>query len=531
MPVEDATAYEVWYGTLNNSASAAQFGGDIAVLGTAITGLAAETTYYVWIKAKNTAGTSGFSPAATGMSLSPPPPAPNAPTLTPGSTQLTVTWTAVNGATAYEVWRGTSNNSANAAKFGADITGGTTSVVITGLTNETTYYVWIKAKNSMGTSDFSPAASGIPMPLPPAAPAAPALYQADSQLAASWTAVSGATAYEVWYGDSNNSASAARFGSDITGTSAIITGLTNGTACYVWIKAKNSVGVSGFSPAASGTPAAATGVPAAPAAPMVTRGDGTLIVTWIPVEGATEYEVRYGTGAATILFGSFTGTSAVITGLVNTTLYRVRLRAQNSAGYSGYSGNTIAVIAPAAPNITAGDTQLVVSWTTVTGATAYEVWFNEENNAATARQSGGDIFSPQTTATITGLTNGTVYYVWVKAKTAASWSGFSPGASGTPQSHQVTVGYAGGNITITDSAGTAVSGITLSKTGSQTITLNADGAFTGVVWYIDGSNGIVTTKLTLSAAGYAVSKHFVTFTGWWNGAYVSSAPIPFTVTN
>jgi hypothetical protein len=34
--------------------------------------------------------------------------------------------------------------------------------IITGLTNETTYYLWVKAKNSSGISGFSPAASATP---------------------------------------------------------------------------------------------------------------------------------------------------------------------------------------------------------------------------------------------------------------------------------------------------------------------------------------------------------------------------------
>jgi uncharacterized repeat protein (TIGR02543 family) len=86
--------------------------------------------------------------------------APDAPTVTAGNNQLTVSWAAVSGATAYEVWRGTSNNSSSSAKYGGDVSGSSTT--ITGLTNGTTYYIWIKAKNGVNTSGFSPVASGIP---------------------------------------------------------------------------------------------------------------------------------------------------------------------------------------------------------------------------------------------------------------------------------------------------------------------------------------------------------------------------------
>jgi uncharacterized repeat protein (TIGR02543 family) len=86
--------------------------------------------------------------------------APDVPTVTAGNSRLTVSWAAVSGAAAYEVWRGTSNSSASSTKYGEDVSG--LSVTITGLTNGTTYYIWIKAKNGVNTSGFSPVASGIP---------------------------------------------------------------------------------------------------------------------------------------------------------------------------------------------------------------------------------------------------------------------------------------------------------------------------------------------------------------------------------
>ncbi len=88
----------------------------------------------------------------------------------------------------------------------------------------------------------------------PDAPEAAALVSADSQLAVQWTAVDGATAYEVWYNTANDSSTASRFGSDATGTSAVITGLTNGTTYYVWLKAKNRAGTSDFGAVASQSP-------------------------------------------------------------------------------------------------------------------------------------------------------------------------------------------------------------------------------------------------------------------------------------
>jgi hypothetical protein len=156
--VEGASAYELWIAAADNSAAAEKSGGDISgTLSKTITGLDNGTTYYVWVKAKNSSGTSGFSPAANGMPLE----TPGAPAVIPGNAQLTVSWTAVEGASAYELWIAAADNSAAAEKSGGDISG-TLSKTITGLDNGTTYYVWIKAKNNSGTSGFSPAASAAP---------------------------------------------------------------------------------------------------------------------------------------------------------------------------------------------------------------------------------------------------------------------------------------------------------------------------------------------------------------------------------
>jgi hypothetical protein len=254
-PVEIAESYEVWAGTSDNSADASQHGGDISggITQTVLTGLVNETTYYVWVKAKNPTGTSGFSPPgnAKPSTLAVAPAAPSsAPLVSPGDGRLTVTWTAVDGASSYEVWIARVNNSAAAEKDGGDISGALAKT-ISGLVNGTTYYVWIKAKNSSGASGFSPAADGTPL----GAPDAPGVSSGDGRLTVTWTAAKGATAYEVWIAETDDSAAAEKSGEDISGVFVkTINGLVNGTTYYVWIKAKNAAGASGFSPAASGTP-------------------------------------------------------------------------------------------------------------------------------------------------------------------------------------------------------------------------------------------------------------------------------------
>jgi len=260
---------------------------------------------------------------------------PAVPVVITSSTFLTLQWTAVESATAYEIWMSTTNNSALASKYGTDVTG-TLSATISDLVNETTYYIWLKAKNNFGASSFSPVVVGIPSAStvkPPDPQIAPTVIAGNRQLTVNWQAVEGASVYEIWAGTANNIQIATKRGEDVSGYSAVISSLNNGTTYYVWIKAKNTIGVSGFSPSASGKPLGTPGMP------TLNSGPWQLLVTWTAVAGADEYEVYYGTSTPTMLAVTTAGTTATITGLTNGTTYYVRLRAKNVNGVSDYGSN------------------------------------------------------------------------------------------------------------------------------------------------------------------------------------------------
>ena len=160
-----ASFYEVYINTTTTTPSTPAVTSDKTSV--VINNLQNDVIYYVWVRAVNSAGKSGYSPVETGIPRIPTvvpaaPAAPGSPVLSAGSRELSVSWQAVELASAYEVWFGTSDDLAQAQKYGGDIVGGVTETIITGLTNETTYYVWIKAKNVVGTSDFSLPASAKP---------------------------------------------------------------------------------------------------------------------------------------------------------------------------------------------------------------------------------------------------------------------------------------------------------------------------------------------------------------------------------
>jgi len=380
-------------------------------------------------------GTSGFSPSANAKpsAFIVLPETPSLPTVILGSRSLNVSWPPAEGALFYEIWTSVTNNPVNAEKQGGDVSG--TSVTLNRLVNDTTYYLWIKAKNNIGTSEFSPRASGTPSAfaaIPPALQTAPTVTAGSGQLTLSWQAAEGANSYEVWAGTSSNPTVATKRGNDIEGLSSVITGLTNGTTYYVWIKVKNTIGTSGFSPMANGTPSGYLGIPQSPVNPTVSTGYGQLTVTWTAAEGATAYEVWVGTtnnsASATKNGADISASlSATISSLTNGTTYYVWLKAKNSYGASEFSsvasGKPIGT--PGTPTLSPGLNELQVTWIAVAGADEYEVYYGISTPTTLAVTTNG------TTATISGLTGATTYFVRLRAKNANGVSDYGASASGT----------------------------------------------------------------------------------------------------
>ena len=103
----------------------------------------------------NNGATSDIFVRDRGSSPALPPPAPTGISASDGtySDKVRVLWNASSGATSYEVWRHTSNDSASATRIAASVGG--TSYDDTSASYDTTCYYWVKAKNAHGTSGFS----------------------------------------------------------------------------------------------------------------------------------------------------------------------------------------------------------------------------------------------------------------------------------------------------------------------------------------------------------------------------------------
>jgi chitodextrinase len=125
--------------------------GVVIVAGTASTsytdsGLAAGTTYTYNVQAVGPAGTSANSMTASATTTAIPPPPAAAPTLYATSGSVAVTWTAVSGASSYNVLR----NGAQIVNTAA------TTYTNTGTVAGTTYNYNIQSVGAAGTSANSP---------------------------------------------------------------------------------------------------------------------------------------------------------------------------------------------------------------------------------------------------------------------------------------------------------------------------------------------------------------------------------------
>ena len=225
-------------------------------LTTTITGLTNGTTYQVQVNATNAVGTSDWSDSATGMPVTSllAPDAPLPPTVTAGNAVLGVSWTAPNAngsaITGYGVryCEGTATcDDADWTDHSVSGTGLTTT--ITGLTNGTTYQVQVRATNGVGTSDWSASGTGTPAGQPPAAPTALEVSVDSGALSLRWapSVENGApvTGYEAFWRTGSED-----YSSDnvmVSGTTATITELTNGTLYEVRVRAQSDVGASPYS--------------------------------------------------------------------------------------------------------------------------------------------------------------------------------------------------------------------------------------------------------------------------------------------
>jgi len=226
-----------------------------------VTGLTNGTSYNFRVAATSAAGTGTTSSTATATPSASSPGSRTGLAGTGGASQVALTWTvpASNGGSAITDYVVEYQPSGGSWTTFADGTSTSTSATVTGLTNGTSYSFRVSAVNSAGTASASSSVTVTAGALP-GAPTTVRVLAGARQISASWTAPannggSDISDYVVQY-CTGGSCTTFSDGTSTT-TSAVITGLTNGTAYTVKVAAVTAVGQGDYSTAsASATPSA-----------------------------------------------------------------------------------------------------------------------------------------------------------------------------------------------------------------------------------------------------------------------------------
>lgn len=312
-----------------------------------------------------------------------------APTL--GTPDLTLTrdvqtdkpclnWTAVEGASQYEVYR-SATGAADSFKLIHSTT--STAYVDTSAVGGTTYYYTVRAINGLKFGlDSDP--QSMTCPAAPARPSLTLTTDRSGKPVLKWTSVKDATAYEVF----RSTTGAAGSFSIVRRTSYLTWTDTNtemDKTYYYVVRAKNGSLCGKFSPAQS------VKCPIVLSVPSMTldlnKSTGKPVISWTSVPFATQYEIyRSATGAdksyriirRTALL-KYTDTTAAS----GTTYYYV-VRAMrgtgNSAIYSRFckAQSTTSAVPPSTPTVTLriDDTtgKPVISWNKTANAAQYEIY-------------------------------------------------------------------------------------------------------------------------------------------------------------
>ena len=514
-----------------------------------ITGLTDGTAYDVQVRASNADATGPWSTTSvdTPLNLSKPG-APAPPTLTHGAQQISVSWLepSNNGGSAindYDVdWRqGTEGDWTDLNHAGT-----ARSAIITGLTNGQEYQVRVRANNAVADGNWSGASLATPSTTP-AQVGLPGVVGKNESLVVAWLPPSSNGAaisdYDVQYrqGGSVGFTPWPHMGTTITTT---ITGLTNGQAYQIQVRAENANGDGAWSASATGTPA---DFPDAPATPSITSLDTRLSVSWTaPANNGgplTGYDVEYREGTK----GSWevhkhqgTGTTDTITGLQNGQPYQVQVRAINVRGKSSWSqaglGTPYGTMGPPTNvTVTPLDMGLLVGWEppTQTGGrvvTSYRVVSYLTGNLGQATGQLVPLAPTLRTNTITGLSNGTSYSVYMFATyeggngTDSSTQAVLPvqplpgvptGLTLTPGTSQIEVSWTAPLVT----GQSAISGYSVQYRVGNT------GDFT--TWLHGGTGTAATITSLTNETEYEVQVAAINRQG--TGEYVSGFSTPVTV--
>jgi fibronectin type 3 domain-containing protein len=482
-----AVSYQILRSTTSGSGYALA-GTKGAATGFTDTSVVNGTTYYYVVTASNGSCSSTNSNEETVAPACIPPAAPAVVTPTPGDGQVLLAWTTSAGATLYRV----SRNTTGTGTFTQVATATAATYRDQALTDGTKYYYVVAASNGACWSVDSPVASVTPVCTPPTVPGAITATAGDAQVTLSWVA---STPTPASYTLQRKTGATGTYATIASPTVASYTdaSLANGTTYYYQVSSSNGSCSSTYNTEASATPKAACSQGAPGGVTASVTPSTQVKVTWtaanpVPTGGydigrsttsGSGYTSVGHTGNTTLTFTDSDSSLAI-----GTTYYYQVTAIGTCTAASTPASVGLTCQTPAAPNagLTASNAAgaITVTWTAVTGATAYTVLRSTSSGGTYAA-----ISSNQTAATYTdpasGLTNGTNYYYKVSASNA-NHQCVSVQSNATPAVRSCTIP-------------TVPAGLSAMRSGNKQVTL---------VWTNSpGATSYNILRSTTSGSGYA----------------------------
>jgi hypothetical protein len=202
---------------------------------------------YYWVRSVAASGTSLYSSYDSGyVGVT----APTGLTASDGTytTHVALSWTAVVGASGYQIWRNTQIDTSTATQIG---TSTAASYNDTTAVPELMYYYWVKATNGIATSGFSAYNAGWRhLATPTNVQASDGTFS--DKVRVTWDIVAYAATYQVRRNTANDFSTAATVAAAVSGTTYDDTSATPMQTYYYWVRAENGFGYSQFSPPDSG---------------------------------------------------------------------------------------------------------------------------------------------------------------------------------------------------------------------------------------------------------------------------------------
>lgn len=298
-PVDGAVAYNVYVGKtagfpLDASTLLARLSGTSFTHG----GLTNGEQYRYVVTA---VGLGGESCPCAEATCTPMPPTPSGVSAVvravPGDTTVRVLWSPVGRADSYTLYWA---NSPGIVAGGPGVTAVRDLKVLaydhTGLTNGVAYHYAVAAVNLSGEGPLSAEVSATPIAPAPSAPTGLVAVASDAAVELAWSAVPGATSYDVYWATSPGvqKATGTRVQA-LTQSRFNHAGLVNGTTYYYAVTATGPGGEGPLSAEVSARP-----LPPPPEAPLgvsaiANKEAGNITVQWFDVAGATGFNLYRGT--------------------------------------------------------------------------------------------------------------------------------------------------------------------------------------------------------------------------------------------